>query len=234
MSRLWLRLQIAAPLMAFGGVAVDQVGPTWRFPGRSMLTGLVANALGLDGCERAAHQALQDRIVAAAALVREGEILTDTQNARLGANDRGWTTRGRAEGREGASYGAPHRRRRDFLADAEILAVVTLDPADIEPTLHTVREALMRPARPLFLGRKPCLPARPLVTGADADFVEAPSAHAALTACAGTAHRRAWWPDGEGPIGSRVHEIADLRNWDSGLHGGSRPVREGRLDGSAP
>lgn len=236
MSRRWLRLDIAAPLMAFGAVAVDQVGPTWRFPGRSMLTGLVANALGLDWRERAAHQRLQDRIISAAALIRGGEILTDTQNAQLRKTDRGWTTRGRAEGREGASYGAPHRRRRDFLADAEILAVLTLEPADVEPTLEAVREALLRPARPLFLGRKPCLPTRPLVAGTDADFVEAPSAHAALIACAGTAHARAhaWWPDGEGPVGSRAHEIADLRNWDSGLHGGSRTVREGRLDGHRP
>ena len=234
MSRLWLRLEIAAPLMAFGAVAVDQVGPTWRFPGRSMLTGLIANALGLDWSERAAHQRLQDRIVSAAALVREGELLTDTQNAQLGATDRGWSTRGRVEGRGGASYDAPHRRRRDFLADAEILAVLTLTPAEAEPTLQAVRKALMRPARPLFLGRKPCLPARPFVTGTDADFIEAPSAYAALTAYAGISHPRAWWPDGEGPAGSRAHDIADLRNWDSGLHGGSRTVREGRLDGRHP
>ncbi|GJE57842.1 type I-E CRISPR-associated protein Cas5/CasD [Methylobacterium thuringiense] len=234
MSRLWLRLEIAAPLMAFGAVAVDQVGPTWRFPGRSMLTGLVANALGLDWCERAAHQRLQDRMVTAAALLREGELLTDTQNAQLGATDRSWTTRGRAEGREGASYGAPHRRRRDYLADAEIRAVLTLNPAEAEPTLRAVREALLRPARPLFLGRKPCLPARPLVFGTDVDFLEAPSAHAALIACVGSAHPRAWWPAGEGPVGSRAHEVADLRNWDSGLHGGSRIVREGRLDGRVP
>ena len=232
MSRLWLRLQIAAPLMAFGGVAVDQVGPTWRFPGCSMLTGLVANALGFDWGERAAHQRLQERIVSAAALVREGELLTDTQNAQLGATDRGWTTRGRAEGREGASYGAPHRRRRDFLADAEILTVLTLDPAEDEPTLQAVRAALMRPARPLFLGRKSCLPTRPLVFGTDADFLEAPSAHAALTACVGAAQPRAWWPDGEGPSGARAHEITDLRNWDSSLHGGARIVREGQLGGS--
>jgi CRISPR system Cascade subunit CasD len=229
MSRRWLRLTLAAPLMSFGAVAVDQVGPTWRFPGRSMLTGLFANALGWDWTERAAHQALQDRLVSAAALVREGEVLTDIQNAQLGANDRGWTTRGRAEGREGASYNAPHRRRRDFLADAELLVVLALVPADAEPSLDRVRDALVRPARPLFLGRKPCLPSRLLVAGTDADFLKAPTAHAALLACAGTASARAWWPDGEGPAGTRTHEVADLRNWDSGLHGGARILREGVL-----
>ena len=230
MNRRWLRLRIAGPLMAFGAVAVDQVGPTWRFPGRSMLTGLIANALGLDWSERAAHQALQDRIVSAATLIREGEILTDTQNAQLGKNDRGWTTRGRSEGREGASYNAPHRRRRDFLADAELLCVLTLEPADDDPALDRVRDAFLRPARPLFLGRKPCLPSRPIVSGTDDDFANAATAHAALVASAGAEGVRAWWPDGEGPPGLRSHEVADLRNWDSGLHGGSQIMREGKLD----
>ena len=44
----WLKLDLAGPLMAFGGVAIDQVGPVRDFPAASMLTGLFANALGLE------------------------------------------------------------------------------------------------------------------------------------------------------------------------------------------
>ena len=214
--------------MSFGAVAVDHVGPTLRWPGRSMLTGLIGNALGWDWTDREAHAALQGRMVCAAASLRDGEIITDVQNARLGKGDKGWTTRGAAEGRAGDSYDSPHRRRREFLADGELVVVLTLEPTESAPSLETIRAALARPARPLFLGRKPCLPAAPLVEDA-APFVEAADAHGALRAAVGSTDVRAWWPDGEGPDGTRVLDVADLRNWDSGLHGGSRRVREGRL-----
>lgn len=229
-TRRWLRLTLAAPLMAFGDVAVDHVGPTRRWPGNSMLTGLLGNALGLDWTDRDGLGALQDRLVAASALVCEGDLLTDVQNAKLEKGDRGWTTRGAPEGRAGASYDAPHRRRRDFLADAEVVVVLTLDPADTAPTLDDVRRALLTPARPLFLGRKPCLPARPLLDPSEErHFIAGDTAHAALQAAVGQTSVRAWWPETEGPQGTRALDVADLRNWDSGLHGGSRRVHEGRL-----
>ena len=85
------------------------------------------------------------------------------------------------------------------------------------------------PARPLFLGRKPCLPARPIFGG----WVEAETAHAALAAALPFA-ARAQWPEGEGPDGARRIEIPDLRNWRSGLHGGTRPVIEGHVAPAAP
>ena len=71
MSQRWLVIRLQAPLMAFGGVAVDQVGPTRDFPATSMLTGLFANALGLHWSDRMAHQALQDRLIFAARRERE-------------------------------------------------------------------------------------------------------------------------------------------------------------------
>ena len=42
----WLVLRLEAPLLAFGGVAIDQVGVTRDYPAASMLTGLLASALG--------------------------------------------------------------------------------------------------------------------------------------------------------------------------------------------
>src|SRR5699024_8082149 len=152
-------------------------------------------------------------------LLREGEILTDVQNVQLHKNDKGWTTRGTPEGRGGASYGAPHRRYRDFIADAQLRAVLTLMPTDDQPTLADLRSALVCPARPLFLGRKPCLPSRPLVAGTDDDFVEAPSAYDALKRISEPHNARAFWPEDEGPVGVRAHDVADLRYWRTGLHG---------------
>ena len=89
MSYRWLVLRLDAPLMAFGGVAVDQIGPVRDFPAASMLTGLIGNTLGWHWSDRAAHQAMQDRLVFAARREREGMLLTDMQNAQLSKTDKG-------------------------------------------------------------------------------------------------------------------------------------------------
>lgn len=223
MSRDWLLLRLSGPMMSFGGEAIDQFGPTRDFPAASMLTGLFANALGWHWREGERLQRLQDRLVFGAAILREGRLLTDTQNAQLGKNDRGWTTRGAAEGRAGASYGAPHRRWREYLQDAEVLIALRLDPAEEAPDLSAIADALDRPARPLFLGRKSCLPSGRIVAG----NVRAANAATALAQVASGA--RAIWPKDEGPDGDRIAPLTDQRNWVTGLHGGQRLVVEGRL-----
>lgn len=230
----WLILRLEAPLLAFGGVAIDHVGVTRDFPAASMLTGLLANALGWRRTEWEKHQALQDRLIFAARWERDSvfSLLTDTQNAQLAKNDKGWTTWGEPEGRQGASYGSPHRRLRDYHADACVVVAVRLEPAKDEPSLDVLAAALDRPARPLFIGRKPCLPSAPL---RQKDFVAAPTAYAALQKCPrqqdGAERLRALWPLGEGPSeGEEVHRIMDLpdlRNWRTGLHGGARRIVEG-------
>ena len=228
MSFQWLHLQLAAPLMAFGGVAIDHVGPTREFPSASALTGLLANALGLRREEGARLQALQDRLIfGALSAMPMGRtaplVVTDTQNAKLEKSDRGWTTWGMPEGRAGATYDSPHRRRRDYLADHETRVVLRL-AADDGPTLDDVAAVLDRPARPLFIGRKPCLPTRPLLAGR----LEGATAYAALNAL-GIGGRAIWPDEGDGHDGALRHDLADLRNWQSGLHGGSRIMMEGSI-----
>ena len=234
MSHRWLVVRLEAPLMAFGGVAVDQVGPTRDFPSASMLTGLFANALGLHWSDRTAHQALQDRLIFGARREREpaaAGVVTDMQNAHLGKADKGWTTFGAPEGRAGATYDAPHRRTRDYLTDRTVRVVARLDNTDESPTLERLADALDRPARPLFIGRKPCLPTCRLMGG----WVDGETVYAALTALPGTASFAALWPVGEGPESGdsveRVTDRADLRNWRTGLHSGARRVVEGRIEG---
>lgn len=231
----WLAIRIRAPLVAFGGVMIDHVGNTRDFPSLSMLTGLIANAFGFRRGEGSKLQAVQDRIVFASCWLDDSDtdVMTDVQNARLEKSDRGWTTRGAPEGRDGDSYGAPHRRQREFLQDVHALVVARFLTEE-SPTLEDVAQALDRPARPLFIGRKPCLPTCRLNDG----FVAAPDAYQALLRAAKAAGSkvdglRALWPVGHGPTsGSHVHaamDLPDLRNWRSGLHGGSRGVIYGKL-----
>lgn len=231
----WLILHLEAPLLAFGGVRIDHIGVTRDFPALSMITGLLANALGYRRTEWERHQQLQQRLVFAARRDRENPagLLTDTQNARLEKNDKGWTTWGEPEGRGGASYGAPHRRLRDYHMDQHVVVALRLQ-GDAGPDLDALAEALTRPARPLFIGRKPCLPAGPLLR--EPPFVQAATAYDALRKVAGEAKGgavRAFWPLGEGPeTGSQVEriiDVPDIRNWRTGLHGGTRKVVEGRM-----
>lgn len=226
-----LLLRLEGPLMAFGGETIDNLGVIRDFPAQSMLTGLIANALGWRREESEQHNKLQARLVFGARLDREGTRFTDFQTAELGKDDRGWTTSGQPEGRAGGdgTYKGQHLRYRDFHADAAVLVALRLESAEESPTLDDVAEALRRPFRPLFLGRKPCLPTAPLFAG----WIEAPDVLTALQTVAplaGDARSRMLWPVGEGELpGSRKTDLCDERNWTSGVHGGWRPVCEGRL-----
>lgn len=250
--RRWLILRLEAPLLSFGAVAIDHRGVTWDFPALSMLTGLFANALGWERTDTQAHQALEDRLIFAARREREPYYgtLRDTQNAKLEKADKGWTTRGEPEGRNGASYGAPHRRQRDYHPDALVAVAVSLEdatPGDgAVPTLDDLAAALDRPARPLFIGRKPCLPSAPIRERLPdgTSFIQAGTAHSALSilprliswgesGSGSDTPLRALWPANEGPSSKegvdRMIHLADRRNWISGLHGGVRHVVEGRI-----
>ncbi len=226
-----LLVRLSSPLIAFGGETIDNYGVIRDFPALSMITGLIANALGWDRSDAESHNALQQRLRIGTRVDARGARLTDFQTAQLGANDKGWTTWGSVEERRGgaASYDSPHLRYRDYHADLVALVAARLVPAEDTPTLDDVAAALDRPQRPLFIGRKPCLPTTRLVAG----WVEADTVlHALQTApfVGPMKEFRAQWPDGEGEVGGdRVLDICDERNWTTGVHGGWRPVREGLI-----
>jgi CRISPR system Cascade subunit CasD len=224
-----LLLRLEAPLMAFGGETIDNYGVIRDFPALSMITGLLANALGWRREESERHDRLQQRLRIGARLDRESRRFTDFQTAQLAKDDRGWTTWGEPEGRQGGAntYDGPHLRYRDYHADQSVLVALRLEPADESPTLDDLATALIQPARPLFLGRKSCLPSRPLLAG----WQEASDLLSALLQAppgGSIDRRRLQWPDGEGSLpGDRPLDLCDERNWRSGVHGGWRPAREG-------
>lgn len=226
-----LLLRLEAPLMAFGGETIDNLGVIRDFPAQSMFTGLIANALGWRREDAEEHDRLQARLIFGARLDRTGLRVTDFQTAELRKDDCGWTSNGQPEGRAGGdgTYKGQHLRYRDFHADAAVLVALRLEPAEEAPTLDMVADALRRPARPLFLGRKPCLPTSPLFAG----WCDAPDLLTALQKAAPLAPNtrpRVLWPAGEGELrGSRQVDVCDERNWISGVHGGWRPVCEGVL-----
>jgi len=181
--------------------------------------------------------------------------------------DTGWTTRGRAEERGGAEATrmGTHIRERFYLADAIYTVALTLAPTSSsqtkdaqtdedrsgiapsyaqhhagQPSLDALEAALRQPARPLFLGRKPCLPSAPLLLArSTAASLLAALAGAPLSTRATLDDGRllAEWPDEttEGvdalqlAPNSRRMAITDERDWVNQIHVGRRFVREGLL-----
>lgn len=232
-----LILRFDATLQSFGGVVIDQLGVTMPFPGRSLLAGMLGNALGLRHGEDEALNRLQERIRYAARCDRAGSEIVDYQTVGLDQPflREGWTTRGAPESREGgtASSGT-HIRYRHYIADAAYTVAITLNPQAEAPTLTAVETALVSPARPLFIGRKTCLPSRPIFDG----FRSGPNLLAILEGTAPLSDRsdkppwRAWWPiDEEDRPRSRPIAIYDDRDWTNQIHTGRRWMREGTLDG---
>jgi len=243
-----LLLRFDAPLMSFGAPMIDAFGRTARHPSRSMLTGLCANALGWDHADWERLEGLQARLRWAARLDREGEALTEYQTVELGQahlltepkSAVSWTTRGAVEERAGgpdARLGT-HQRWRDHWADALYTVAVALD-GDGEPTVEQLAHAVSWPARPLFLGRKPCLPAAPLLVG----VVQAETLSGALlanwldakrdTRRDSKGARQLWWPAEEPhPQGdAHVEElfVTEERDWRNQIHVGERRIRHGLL-----
>lgn len=220
--------------MSFGGETVDSYGIIRAFPAASMLTGLLANALGLRRIERESHQSLQDRLVFAARIDREphgGLGMRDFQTAEINNTEQGWTTRGRPESRRGGAF-RNHLRFRYYFADMKATVALRLEPGAEQPSLEDLAASLLEPARPLFVGRKPCIPSVELFAG----YSEGGTALAALLAWPladegpSAEAVRTIWPNGEGADEIKVNRrymLTDQRNWLSGLHGGGRAVCEG-------
>lgn len=233
-----LLLRLEAPLLSLGSAAVDQRRPIQRWPAASLLTGLLGNALGYRRTEPALLDQLQARLRWAARIDRPGLPITDFQTAQLDGSDQGWTTRGLVEARAGGPNpsGAPHIRWRDYRADASLAVSLRLDDVDQKPTLAELAAALDRPARPLFMGRKNCLPSQRLLIG----VVDAIDAFAAL-ALAPLAADADPWPAvffndiDVVPAGTLVaHRASDERRFSIDVHAGQQTIHEIYLPGARP
>jgi CRISPR system Cascade subunit CasD len=240
-----LILRFDAPLMSFGAPIVDNQGEIQPHPALSMMTGLLGNALGFDHSEFDRLERLQERLRYASRQDRRGRQVQDYQTVDLSKpymdDDRAWTTYGHLESRAGGSASdGTHIRYRDYWADAVHTVAVTLTPADKSPTLDDLEAAVKHPARPLFLGRKSCLPAESLfVDRTQVDTLPHALVHTPLHDRADDGPTfSAWWPthpdaddpSDEGPLDEDMREpVTDRRDWRNQIHVGERWIVNGTV-----
>ena len=233
MSRQYLIMVLQAPLIAYGDEAIDRKRPTDNFPGLAMLTGLLGNALGYRHQDAAQLQELQRSVTYAARTESDHphDRIRDFHTARLGIDDKAWTTYGKPEGRTGdrKSPEVTEIRELDYIAETASVVALTLREPSTAPSLEELAEALKKPARPLFIGRKCCIPERPVFE----TIVSADSATDALHLIPGvTGQTRAqaqWDEQGHHDSFKMTHEtwVSDLKDWGNGIHVGRRQVRRG-------
>jgi CRISPR system Cascade subunit CasD len=232
-----LILRLEGPMLSFGAPIVDSRGVIQQHPPLSMLTGLIGNALGYRHGDFERLQRLQERIRYAVRCDRSGERFIDYQSVDLGQEHlqkTGWTTRGEREDRRGGRKSkGTHIRHREYLANGCYTVALTLQPVDESPSLESVEEALRHPERPLFIGRKTCLPSSPLLSGR----MSAPDVLAALRRWpaverSDAGRLEAWWPAelSDDEEASRNFTVTDQRDWANQIHTGERRLRHGRID----
>lgn len=235
-----LLLTLQAPLMSFGAPMIDHYGVIQPYPASSLLTGMMANALGWRHHETDKLNRLQQRMQYACRQDRAGSKMRDYQTADLGQDfmldTHAWTTRGKVEERKGgpASKGT-HIRLRDYFADARHTIALTLTPETENPTLEALAEALKFPERPLFIGRKNCLPSAPVFAGlAEAANLVDALIRAQVPAADYEPERkyRIWWPAGieqDLATAEQTLPVTDQRDWENQIHVGERLVSSAQI-----
>ncbi len=215
-----IKLTLDAPLMSFGGPAVDQVGNTFQFPPKSMLTGLLGASLGYGRSEYQKLQQLQDGFTYGVREDRPGELIEDYQTVDLKTP---WMTGVWKEGRyrTGSEVRETKKRReilhKEYIADA--IYTVVLQPRGIDEA--PVLAALKAPNWPLYIGRKSCGagPLRPTRIEHDS-LSEALTATDLHPAAEMKNQYRIWVEGGDD------RSIYGHRDWESRIHAGKQWIRE--------
>lgn len=220
-----LTFPLEGPVMALQGAVIDGQPEGVPIPTHSMVTGLVACALGVPATDGARLQDLSDTLEHAIVVRRRGRPIQDFQKANLrGDPERGVPDQprlnvtfdefGRTVFRPSGSTGAlkVQLQRRPWLVDAAFTVILT--GGDLE----VIRAALIRPRWPLYLGRTGFLPSRPLA----GELVEGDDLASLARGVAGPGEI-AWVPAAyAAPApGDVVQMLPGRRDWRTRRHGGA-------------
>lgn len=225
--RDYLVFQLYGPLAAWGDIAVGETRPSALTPTKSAILGLVAAALGLRRPDTAdnesdrqswedAHAALADGYGLAVKMECPGLPLSDYHTAQVPSSGKGKNRMVFPTRRDELTRVSRHDlntilSRREYRQEA-FCAIALWARAGAPHELNTLRDALLAPAFPLYLGRKSCPPALPLAPR----VVSAPNVETALegvSLAAVTKSLEGFWKDWQ-PL-AWLREVHPVLLWDT-------------------
>jgi CRISPR system Cascade subunit CasD len=209
----YLVFPLYAPVASWGDVAVGEYRPSFNYPSRSAVLGLLGAALGVNRGDDDAHTALNIGYGIAVAVYEEGRLLRDYHTAQVpGAS----SLKNRPNRTRADELAVPRDElntilsTRDYRQEAVSLICLWARTDPARWTLDVLRAALDEPRFVLYLGRKACPPALPLKP----QIVEADDIHAALTLAA------PWLDKLAAQLGHRTPLILRRVAWEDGAQPG--------------
>jgi CRISPR system Cascade subunit CasD len=150
--------------MSWGDIAVGFERRSFSHPSKSAILGLVAAALGIKRDDEARQQQLDEQIVFGVKLISPGVVIRDFHTAQVPEGDR----KLRFSTRRDEMFYNPEKiatvlSRREYLCDSFAVIAIRLKDTPNGFSLEDVKSALEKPVFHLYLGRKSCPPAIPLL-----------------------------------------------------------------------
>jgi CRISPR system Cascade subunit CasD len=154
-----LVLRIEGPMQSWGLRARWDVRDTGTEPSKSGIMGLIGCALGYHRDDTRLETELDTRLRIGVREDRHGRTAVDYHTIEPSPV---FTTadgkKKNARGGDGNAYANIIQSRRYYIEDAAFLVVIS-GPVEL---LERCRDALMAPVWPIYLGRKSCIPTRPV------------------------------------------------------------------------
>jgi CRISPR system Cascade subunit CasD len=157
----YLLLRLYGPLASWGEIAVGESRHSAVHPSRSALLGLLGAALGIERADESGQQALAKGYRFGIKLECVGSPLRDYHTVQVGVAPRKFQFRSRRQ-ELAADKVETILSEREYRCDSLALVAVEALP-DAPADLDGLAQALRQPRFPLYLGRKSCPLALPLL-----------------------------------------------------------------------
>ncbi|MDT8321808.1 MAG: type I-E CRISPR-associated protein Cas5/CasD [Xanthomonadales bacterium] len=219
----YLVFQLYGPMAAWGDVAVGESRVSSTLPSRSALLGLLAAALGLKRTDEQRLNDLSASVRFGLLTLSSGHFLRDYHTVQVppaSALKRRTSRTRRDELSIPKSELGTILSARDYRTDASYrVAVERVETGKFE--LETLRNALLKPVFPLYLGRKACPPSLPLAPR----IVEAVNLLGAFRAALASDGKNSIDQPGKGFDVHRIESAPYPLTWEDGMTTGIEPIK---------
>lgn len=155
----YLLFRLYGPMSSWGDIAVGEMRPSFTYPSKSAVLGLVAAALGIRRDEEAKHQQLAESLGFAVCVESAGVPLADYHTAQVpSGKERYCTRRQELSGEKSELNTIPSTR--DYRSDG-LYIVVLWQRKHSEWDIEQIKTKLEQPEFVPYLGRKSCPAALP-------------------------------------------------------------------------